>query len=73
MLVVVSILSTEPRLYTLEQVAGLLSLGRSHLYRLITAGLLRPIKVGKSVRVSREELERFITALQEDTSDRASR
>jgi excisionase family DNA binding protein len=68
----VNVVTTEPRLYTLEQVASLLSLGRSHLYRLMTAGKIRPVKVGKSVRVSRDELQRFVHALQEEADEAAS-
>jgi excisionase family DNA binding protein len=62
----------QPALLRIEQVTAILQIGRSHVYRLINAGRLKPVKLGKTVRISRGELERFVAALEEDSTDRAS-
>ena len=38
-------------------------LSRTALYRLIGSGQLKVVKIGRSVRVSEQELSRFINAL----------
>jgi excisionase family DNA binding protein len=40
------------------------ALSRSAIYRLIASGRLKPVKIGKSVRVSESELRRFFTTLE---------
>jgi len=39
-------------------------LSKSGLYRLINAGQLKVVKIGRSVRVSENELVRFIQSLE---------
>jgi excisionase family DNA binding protein len=74
-----SVISThrpEAELLTVEQVVALLQLARSSIYRLMDLGELRRVKVGRSARIPRSEVERFLRRLEaeqwENTSDRAS-
>ena len=43
--------------------AAILSVGRTTVYGLIASGQLRPVHVGRSMRISRTEIERFIREL----------
>jgi excisionase family DNA binding protein len=54
-----------PQLHALGVVSARTSLSRSALYREIKAGHLRALKVGKSRRVSEDDLQAFISSLQE--------
>ncbi len=55
----------KPQLLALKVVSTRTELSKSTLYRLISAGHLRAVKVGRALRVSESELSRFITALEE--------
>ena len=50
-------------LHKLSAVSARTSLSRSALYREINAGKLHTIKIGRSVRVSESELNRYIDSL----------
>jgi excisionase family DNA binding protein len=54
-----------PQLHALGVVSARTSLSRSALYREIKAGHLRALKVGKSLRVSEDDLQAFISSLRE--------
>jgi excisionase family DNA binding protein len=54
-----------PQLHALGVVSARTSLSRSAMYREIKAGHLRALKVGKSLRVSEDDLQAFISSLQE--------
>lgn len=56
--------ATLPQLHTLATVGERTSLSRSALYREIKAGRLNALKVGKALRISEAELQRFIVALE---------
>jgi excisionase family DNA binding protein len=43
-----------------EEVAQMLALGRSTVYELIATGALPSIRVGKVIRVRREDLQRWV-------------
>ncbi len=54
---------TEALLLSPEDVADLLDIGRSTLYRLSSAGKVpRPVKVGRSTKWRRREIEAWIAA-----------
>ncbi|NBR30429.1 MAG: DNA-binding protein [Betaproteobacteria bacterium] len=53
-----------PQLHTLATVGERTSLSRSALYREIKAGRLKALKVGKALRISESELQRFIVSLE---------
>ena len=54
----------EALLLTPEEAARLLRVGRTTVYALMKAGELRPIHIGRSCRLARAELERYVRMLQ---------
>ncbi|HZG56678.1 helix-turn-helix domain-containing protein [Paenibacillus sp.] len=48
------------RLYTLKEVAEVLSLSYATVYRMVNDGTLPSTKVGGSIRVAQESLRKFI-------------
>ena len=59
----------EKQLYTLPEIQEALSLGRSKIYELISAGELRPLRVGRAVRFRAQEIESFVERLAEQAGD----
>jgi excisionase family DNA binding protein len=55
---------TPPTLHRLTYAMERTGLSRSGLYRVINAGQLKVVKIGRSVRVSENELIRFIESLE---------
>jgi excisionase family DNA binding protein len=53
----------ESLLLTPEEAARLLRIGRTTVYALMKAGDLRPVHIGRSCRLARAELERYVTRL----------
>ena len=53
----------ESLLLTPEQAARLLRIGRTTVYALMKAGDLRPVHIGRSCRLARAELERYVNRL----------
>lgn len=53
-------------LYRVEEAAALLQLGRTTMYALIKDGTLHAVHIGRSCRISRAELERFIQRMDGD-------
>jgi excisionase family DNA binding protein len=53
-----------PTLHRLPVVMARTGLSKSGLYRVINAGQLKVIRIGRSVRVSESELGRFIESLE---------
>jgi excisionase family DNA binding protein len=51
-------------LLTPEEAAQVLRVGRTTIYGLIKAGELRPVHIGRSCRLARAELERYVDRLQ---------
>ena len=56
-------------LVNLIQGANRISVSRSTLYKLIQSGQIRPIRIGRSVRISVEELDRFVEQLQQEQAE----
>src|SRR3954468_12742294 len=56
--------ASESLLLTPEEAATLLRVGRTTVYALMKAGDLRPVHIGRSCRISRAELERYVRMLQ---------
>ncbi|GAA2409883.1 hypothetical protein GCM10010433_05790 [Streptomyces pulveraceus] len=50
-------------LYRPEEAAEVLSIGRSTLYELMTAGLLESVKLGRCRRIRRSALEQYVNGL----------
>jgi excisionase family DNA binding protein len=51
-------------LLTFEEAAEMLGIGRTSLYRLVWAGRLTPVRIGRSVRFSCAQLEVFVSSLE---------
>ena len=56
--------SSDPLLLTPEEAATVLRLGRTTVYALMKAGDLHVIHIGRSCRISRAELERYVRRLE---------
>jgi excisionase family DNA binding protein len=56
-------LSGDQLLLTTEEAAEVLRIGRTTVYALIKDGHLRPVHIGRSCRISRAELERYVRQL----------
>ena len=52
-----------PLLLTPEETAQVLRVGRTNVYALMKAGELHPVHIGRSCRISRAELERYVRRL----------
>ncbi|MER5300173.1 helix-turn-helix domain-containing protein [Streptomyces lasiicapitis] len=50
-------------LYTPEEAAESLAIGRSTLYELMAAGVLNYIKLGRCRRIRRADLEAYVSSL----------
>lgn len=55
---------SDPLLLTPEEAARVLRLGRTTVYALMKAGDLHPVHIGRSCRLARAELERFVRTLE---------
>src|SRR4051812_47262891 len=55
--------SSDPLLLTPEEAATLLRVGRTTVYALMKGGELRPVHIGRSCRLARAELERYVNRL----------
>ncbi len=58
------VLAADVLLLTPEEAAQMLRVGRTTIYALMKAGELRPVHIGRSCRLSRTELERYVDRLQ---------
>ena len=56
--------ATEALLLTPEEAADVLRVGRTTVYALIKAGELHSVHIGRSCRLSRTELERYVRGLE---------
>ncbi|MFX4294217.1 helix-turn-helix domain-containing protein [Streptomyces bohaiensis] len=55
---------TDRALFTVQETAEILSCGRSTVYELMAAGALPFVKLGRSRRVRRSDIDSFVQALQ---------
>lgn len=65
-------LASDPLLLTPEEAAKL-RVGRTTVYALMKAGPLHPVHIGRSCRVSRAELERYVRRLETPPPSSSSR
>lgn len=54
----------ERMLFTTEQAAKLLSVGRTTVWELIREGELQTVHIGRSCRISHGELKRYVSTLE---------
>ena len=53
------------QLLKINEVSGQLNMSKSSICREIDRGNLQAVKIGKSVRISSEELDRYLSSLKE--------
>ena len=53
------------RLFKITEVEDILSLSKSALYREINAGNLKAVHIGKAIRVTNDEIVRYVASLSE--------
>lgn len=58
------VLAADPLLLTPEEAAKVLRVGRTTIFALMKVGELHPIHIGRSCRLSRTELERYVGRLE---------
>src|SRR3954453_2466122 len=56
--------ASDPLLLTPEEAATILRIGRTTIYALMKSGELHPVHIGRSCRLPRVELERYVNRLQ---------
>lgn len=56
--------------YTVTEAAGLLSVSRAHLYRLIDLQEIGSVTIGRSRRITSRQLEEFVRGLESGGSKR---
>lgn len=54
---------SEALMYRPEEAAEMLGIGRSKMFELMAAGQVASVRIGRSRRITRQELERFVAAL----------
>jgi excisionase family DNA binding protein len=54
-----------PVLLRIDEAAAILGVARVTVYRLIWRGLIRPVYIGRAVRIPRSEIDRFAQELVE--------
>lgn len=60
---------SEPMLLTVEDVQHAIRLGRTKIYELIRTGQLPVVRIGRSVRIRRDVLERWLNDLEAQSAD----
>jgi excisionase family DNA binding protein len=58
------VMAADRLLLTPEDAADVLRIGRTTVYALMKSGDLRPVHIGRSCRISQEEVERYVRRLQ---------
>ena len=56
-----------PLLLTNDEAAAMLNIGRTTLYQLVWSGKLTPVRIGRSVRFTRNQLRKFVADLANDS------
>jgi len=54
--------TSEAMLFTVEEAADILGIGRTTIYKLLNSGDLLGVKIGRARRVPRSELDRYVAA-----------
>lgn len=54
-------------LYRVEEAAGVLSLGRSKVYELISRGAIRAVKIDGATRIPADEIESFVARVKAES------
>jgi excisionase family DNA binding protein len=60
---------SEPRLWTVDEVADYLALAKKTVYRLVETGQLKSLRISNRRRLRPEDVEEWIRQQQEDNGD----
>lgn len=52
-----------------SEVAGFLRIGRTRAYELVSSGEIPSVRIGRNIRVSRKELERWLEGRRHDAEE----
>ena len=55
-----SVGKVQPRLISVEQAGAIIGVKKTMAYKLVNTGKLRPVRVGRTLKVSISEIDRFI-------------
>ena len=55
------------QLYTANEVADLLKVSRRTVYSYLSSGILKGVKIGKTIRITKQELQRLINGAEPET------
>lgn len=58
--------SPEPLVYSVEQAADLLGVGRTFMFRLLATGEIESFKIGKRRKIARDALHAYIDRLRQE-------
>ena len=50
----------DKRTYQVEEIAGILGIGRSSAYELVKQGLFRTVKIGTAIRISKKSFDDWL-------------
>lgn len=51
-----------PRIYTVEEMAAILRIGRNTAYELVRCGKIHSVKVGHQIRIPQRAIEEFLNS-----------
>jgi len=57
----------EKKLLTIKEACEYLNLSRATIYKLIKEGKLTPIKIGRSTRLDKSDLDAFVESMKKET------
>ncbi|SMO61070.1 transcriptional regulator, AlpA family [Balnearium lithotrophicum] len=57
----------EKKLLTVKEACEYLSISKATLYKLIKEGKIKPVKIGKSTRFDRQDLDRLVEELKRNS------
>jgi excisionase family DNA binding protein len=60
--------SPEPLVYSVEQAADLLGVGRTFMFHLLATGEIESFKIGKRRKIARDALHSYINRLRQEQS-----
>ncbi len=55
----------EKRTYTVEEIAGILNIGKASAYELVKEGHFHIVKIGKAIRISRRSFDKWLDNAEE--------
>jgi excisionase family DNA binding protein len=55
---------TEPKVYTVEELAALLKVNPRTVYKMVDAGQIRSVRAGRQIRIPQEALDAYLRGAQ---------